>query len=57
MTGSSGPIFAGMIFGVKHLYLGQQGLMQGWERPGSTEHSLFINKLFITSFAFNAIWA
>lgn len=57
MPGSSRPILGGMGFGVKHIYLGQQGLMRGWERPGSMEHSLFINKLFITSFAFNAIWA
>lgn len=46
-----------MIFGGKHIDLGQQGLTQGWARPGNTEHSLFINKLFITSLAFNAIWA
>ena len=42
---------------MKNLYLGLQELTRGWERPGNMEHSLFINKLFITSFAFNAIWA
>lgn len=46
-----------LIFGVKPIYLGQQGLTLGLGEASSTEHSLFINKLFITSFAFNAIWA
>lgn len=47
----------GVIFGTKHHHLGQQGLTLGLGEAGSTEYSLFINKLFITSFAFNAIWA
>lgn len=62
MTGSSSPLFAGWGgggygLGVKHIYLGQQGLTPGLGEARQHGALLFINKLFITSFAFNAIWA